>query len=191
MQTIKYFIVTILLTSLNGMSQESGNANQHSKQGFNFGIGIGYGLISGTMNDSSFTQGSASLPNIKIGYMIKENLSLQLVLPGATYAQNDSPRGFEGVLLSAQWWPKNKWWIQGAAGMTFDAPAFWTVENPSEAQFFTGFPALSFGTGFEIIQRRKFTLDAQYRIFYGQTNRHDTRELRGMSNMIIIGFNWY
>lgn len=134
---------------------------------------------------------SASLPNIKAGFMLNRRLALVALLPGATYRHEGKDRGFEALTLAGQYWLKNKWWVLAGAGLTFDAPAFYTVKDPNEAQFFTGFPALEFSTGYELWRKKHFALDLQYRIFLGVSylDNHSTRG--GVANMLILGFNWY
>lgn len=79
----------------------------------------------------------------------------------------------------------------GGVGLTFDAPAFYTVKDPKTAEFHIGLPALTAGTGYEIYRKGKFAIDLQYRFFYGQSNLSYNGFRKGFSNMFIVGFNWY
>ncbi|NJK98245.1 MAG: hypothetical protein HC905_28040 [Bacteroidales bacterium] len=78
----------------------------------------------------------------------------------------------------------------GGTGLTFDAPAFYTVKDPSSAAFYTGIPAFTFSTGYEIWHKGRFTLDLQYRIFLGKSSLPNSGQREGVSNTFIVGFNW-
>ncbi len=169
------------------------NTWQPVRKGFIFGVGIGAGSLSLATEDSinsNATSFSVTLPNIKIGYMLNKRLALSMQLPGAIYKYNGKDRGFEGIDLSLQYWIKEKWWVLGGTGITFDAPAFYTVKDPKEAGFYTGFPSFLLGTGYEIWHKDKFCLDIQYKAFYGKSNLINGHR-QGFSNMFILGFNWY
>jgi len=161
------------------------------KEGFAIGLGIGAGLLAMESNDIHSTHFSFSIPNIKLGYFINEKSALWLYLPGSTFSENDNDRGFEGIVLAGQYWIGEKWWIKAGAGMTFDAPAFYEVENINNADFSIGFPALTSGIGYDLFRKGKFSLDIQYRVFYGRSKLDNNITRQGISNMIILGFNWY
>jgi len=105
------------------------------------------------------TQFSLSLPNIKFGYCFSERLAILVNLPGATYQEEGLTRGFEGALVTGQFWLLDKWWINGGVGLTFDAPAFYTVENLNDANFYVGIPSISFGAGYEVYKGRRICID--------------------------------
>lgn len=191
---MKAVIAILLILSFNQVfSQTKDLYYSTDRKGIIFGLGCGAGLLSlshDTETGENSTAFSYSIPNIKVGYMINNRLALYALLPGATYKYEDKDRGYEGILVNMQYWLKNRWWISGGAGMTFDAAAFYTVDDPKNADFFVGFPAMSLSTGYEIWQKGKFALDIQYRAFYGRSNiTSGTRQ--GLANMIIFGLNWY
>jgi hypothetical protein len=134
---------------------------------------------------------SASIPNIKIGYMVNDKLALLAMLPGATYKNQNKDRGFEGIMIAGQYWVQNHWWLMGGAGMTFDAPAFYTVKDLKTAKFYTGVPAFMFATGYELWNQGKFALDLRYQFFLGKSNLEDGKSREGFANMVVLGFNWY
>jgi hypothetical protein len=161
------------------------------RKGFIVGLGIGAGTLTLNKNDSSHTSFSTTIPNIKFGYMLNKRLALLVMLPGSNYKYIGKDRGFEGFILSAQYWAKDNWWVLGGTGITFDAPAFYTVKDPKTAGFYTGIPAFSFATGYEVWKKGRFALDLQYRIYMGQSQLPNNQVRTGVSNMLIIGFNWY
>lgn len=185
------FIISLTLLVNSTFAQTNTDKNQIERKGFVFGLGIGAGALSLHTNGASNTSFSASLPNIRLGYMLNDRFALLALFPGATYQFEDKTRGFEALMLAGQYWIKDKWWVMGGTGLTFDAPAFYAVEDPQTAGFYTGFPALTFATGYEIWRKGRFTVDLQYRIFYGKSELPNNGQREGISNMFILGFNWY
>lgn len=172
-------------------AQITSNESIINRKGFVFGFGCGAGTLNIKLADTSQSVFSFTLPNFKIGTMINNRLALVLMLPGGNYKYQDKDRGFEGFVISGQYWIKDNLWMLAGAGLTFDAPAFYTVKDPKTAGFYTGFPAISAAIGYEIAQGKKFALDVQYRFFIGQSNLPGNRHRQGISNMFILGFNWY
>lgn len=161
------------------------------RKGFLFGAGVGAGSLVLKTNDTTDVSFSTTLPNLKIGYMVHPRLAVLVMLPGANYKYKGKDRGFEGLVFATQYWIKDRWWVLGGTGLTFDAPAFYTVKDPSKASFYTGAPAFSFATGYELWRKGKFALDIQCRIFLGSSNLPSAGHRDGVSNMFIVGFNWY
>jgi len=186
-------ITILLLCFLSLSSYTQAEQPRFQRKGFSFGFAIGCGSVTLNQNnlDNSLTQFSLSLPNIKIGYAFSDRLAIFATLPGATYQEQGLTRGFEGVLFTTQYWLIDHWWVSGGVGLTFDAPAFYTVENFEEAKFYGGAPSVSLGTGYEIYRRKRFSIDLQYRIFYGQVELMNDNMKSGVSNMVMFGFNWY
>lgn len=123
--------------------------------------------------------------------MLNKRLALLALLPGANYKYSGKDRGFEGLIVAGQYWLKDNWWVLGGTGVTFDAPAFYTVKDPKAAGFYTGLPSFTFAMGYEVWRKGRFALDLQYRVFIGQSNLPDNKHREGISNMFIVGFNWY
>ena len=161
------------------------------KHGFLFGVALGGGALHLMESGHSSTSFSASIPNLKLGYMLNPKCALQLILPGATYTSEGKDRGFEGIVPAVQYWVKDKWWVMGGIGLTLDAPAFYTVKDPATAEFNFGFPAFSAATGYELFQKRRLIIDVQYRLFYGKVDLDNGDIKKGIANMILLGFNWY
>jgi len=144
----KSFILILLFVANYSFAQTNSDNKFIEKKGFIIGLGLGAGALNLNTNDTSNVSFSTSIPNIKIGYMLNERFAILAMLPGANYKYNGNERGFEGVIISGQYWLKDNWWVLGGIGLTFDAPAFYTVSDPKTAEFNTGFPALSFATGY-------------------------------------------
>lgn len=161
------------------------------RKGFTFGMGVGAGSLSLNTNDTCTTAFTFSVPNLKIGYILNPRLAIQLMLPGATYRYQGKDRGFEAMILGCQYWPVDRCWIQGGVGLTFDAPAFYTVSDADQAKFYSGFPAFTLATGYEIWRRGTCAFDIQYRFFYGKSELDAGVQRSGMSHVILFGVNWY
>jgi hypothetical protein len=184
------FIILIVIAN-NTFAQTNLSKKPIDREGFIVGFGLGAGSLTLKSNDQTDISFSTTLPNIKLGYMLNSRLALLTVLPGANYKYKGIDRGFEGVVIAGQYWVKENWWVLGGAGLTFDAPAFYTVKDLKTAEFYTGFPALSFAMGYEVWHKGRFAFDIQYRIFLGELNLANSGERQGVANMFIVGFNWY
>lgn len=187
----KVLIFTLTMMATTAFAQADFEKKPVEREGFVFGLGLGAGTLTLNTNDTTKVAFSKTLPNIKVGYMLNKRLALLALLPGANYKYNGKDRGFEAVIIAGQYWVKDKWWVLGGTGLTFDSPAFYTVKDPKTAGFYTGVPAFTFATGYEVYQKGKFAIDLQYRIFLGKSNLPNNRQREGVSNMFIVGFNWY
>jgi len=187
----KILIFTLFILANYTFAQKNLYKNPVERKGLVMGVGLGAGALTLNTNDTIQTSFSTTLPNIKVGYMLTERLALLALLPGANYKYSGKDRGFEGVIIAGQYWIKDNWWVLGGTGLTFDAPAFYTVKDPKTAGFYTGFPAITFATGYEVWHKGRFSLDLQYRIFLGKSNLPDSGQREGVSNVFIIGLNWY
>lgn len=186
------FLLVVCCTNLIIAQSMNTSAKFERKKGFTYGVGIGAGAIRTNTNDTVKTSFAATLPNIKIGYLFNEKFALNLLLPGHLYKHEGKYRGFEGIVLNGQYWVQDKWWVLGGTGLTMDFPAFWrAVKNNDSSDFHTGFPALTFGTGYEIYRKGKFALDIQYRLYNGRVNLENDGKRRGTAHMLVLGFNWY
>lgn len=166
----------------------------NTRQGLIFGTAIGASYINLTKEGTpKQEETSFSLPNFKIGYMLNNNFALVVNLPGTVYKFKDSgrkrDRGFEGIIPSIQYWPKNNWWISAGAGLCMDAPAFYDIKDSTERKFYFG-PGLICGTGCELWKKNNFALDIQSRLHYGYTNMPGGNK-KGLAFTIALGFNWH
>ncbi|NQX81281.1 MAG: hypothetical protein HRT66_04715 [Flavobacteriaceae bacterium] len=187
----KILILTLTLIANYTFAQTNLEQKKTDRKGFFIGLGLGAGVLTLNTNDSIKVSFSTTLPNIKVGYMLNERFALLALLPGSNYKHQGKDRGFEGVIIAGQYWLKDNWWLLGGTGLTFDAPAFYTVKDLKTAKFYTGLPAFTFATGYEVWHKGRFALDLQYRIFLGKSNLPNNGQREGISNMFIVGFNWY
>jgi hypothetical protein len=77
-----------------------------------------------------------------LGICLTTGLALLALLPGANYNYNGKDRGFEALIISGQYWLKDNWWVLAGTGLTFDAPAFYTVKDPKQLSFIQVFQHL-------------------------------------------------
>lgn len=183
----------ILSCSSHIFAQSLNSSNRFErKKGFTYGFGLGAGALRINSNDTVKTSFAATLPNIKIGYVFNEKFAVNLLLPGTLYKHEGEYRGFEGFVLTGQYWVKDKWWVLGGTGLTMDAPAFWRAfKNFNSSDFHKGFPALTFGTGYEIYRKENFVLDVHYRLYTGSVKLENDEKRKGTGHMLVLGFNWY
>ena len=184
-------IMSLLILAHAASAQVNVEKASFERKGFLIGLGLGAGVLTLHTNDTIQNAFSTTLPNIKVGYMVNKRIALLAMLPGSNYKYDGKDRGFEGIIIAGQCWIKNKWWLMGGTGLTFDAPAFYTVKDLKTSSFYTGVPAFTFATGYEIWRKERFALDLQYRIFFGKSNLPNNGQREGISNMFIVGFNWY
>jgi hypothetical protein len=187
----KVLLLAMVMISYQALAQNNSEASSVYRKGLVFGMGIGAGTL--RLKDKNHTEHflSASLPNIKIGYMINNKLELLTILPGAIYKHDGKTRGFEGIIFGGQYWLHEQWWVSAGTGITVDAPAFYTVKDPKNAEFYVGFPASTLSTGYEIWHKGRCTIDLQYRLFLGKSNLKNDTVREGTAHMFIIGVNWY
>ena len=186
----KLNLIFLIIISNYSFGQTNLDKQTIERKGFVIGLGLGAGVLSLNSNDTLNVSFSKTLPNIKVGYMVNKRLALLALLPGANYKYDGKDRGFEGFIIAGQYWIKGNLWVLCGTGLTFDAPAFYTVKDPKTAGFYTGIPAFSFATGYEVWHKGRFALDLQYRIFLGKSNLPNNGQREGISNMFIVGFNW-
>ena len=183
---------TILLFSL--LSMQGFSQANFSQKGFLFGVAAGVGPLylrttNGSLNSTATSLGP-SIPNFKIGWSFTERFSMYLHTPGVVYQANGSDRGLEAIAIGGQYRALNRWWVMGATGLTFDAPAFYTVKKFDANAFQFGAPAIILGTGFDVWQGKRAAIDVEYRFFYAKSEQENGYR-QGIHNALLLGLTWY
>jgi hypothetical protein len=187
-----YGVIIALCCAGNTFAQSSNSNNFERKKGFTYGGGLGGGVLSINTNDTTNTSFAATLPNIKIGYVFSEKFAINILAAETHYMQEGEYRGFVGLVFTGQYWVKDKWWVLGGAGLSLNSPALWNaIKKFDSSDFHTGFPALTFATGYEIYRKGNFALDVHYRLFHGTVKLENDGKRSGTGHMLVIGFNWY
>lgn len=164
------------------------------RRGIVFGTALGVSRVqrSGSVLQRDI-QAGLSFPNFKIGGMLGRRTALLLYLPGSVYNYQGEgrrrDRGFEGMFPSVQFWPRERWWVLGGAGLAMDAPAFYDIQDAGERKFYFGAGMVA-GAGYEIWRGRRSALDIQTRVHYGSVDRPEGA-MNGWALNLLLGFNWY
>lgn len=189
---MKYIFPLLFCFSFNSHSQRDSINTTHRGFFFSTAVGCSATLLSDPY-DIKQNSLSLSFPNFKFGYSFSNRFLAGVYLPGSIYTYEGPgrtrDRGFEGIIPFAQYWPAEKWWILGGAGITLDAPAFYDVEGQAEADFYFG-PSILAGAGYELWKKGKFALDIQARTHLGFSVLADGHR-QGFASSVLIGFNWY
>lgn len=161
------------------------------RKGFTIGGSAGIGALHFTKGmESSETQGDISLPNVKIGWFVKDNLAIYLNTPGQIYEQNGSDRSFEGFIPSIQYWTSDRWWISGGLGAALDTPAFYEKRSESEEKNNWGKGVL-LSSGYELLQRKKWAIDIQARLYMASVKLDNGNRREGTAFSIALGFTLF
>lgn len=191
---MRSLFVCLLLVVVHSILAQTPEKKPFTRGEFIFGAALGGSslhLSGAALPDE--TQAGLSLPNFKIGKMITGRTALLVYLPGTVYTYKGEgrqrDRGFEGIIPSAQYWLKERWWVIGGAGLGMDAPAFYDIKNKEERKFYFGPTALA-GTGFEIWRKDSCTIDLQARAHYSAISQPEGT-LKGLAYSVLLGFNFY
>jgi hypothetical protein len=196
---MKRLILTIIIILSNcyicfSQSEVCDCGGDISRQGLFIGGGLGIGTLNMynniNVNYSNDYLISPSIPNLKVGYFVNDKLLISLLQPGAVYKVNGSDRVAESVQLNLQYWLNKNLWVASGVGVAFDIPTFYTVKDLKFKEFYAGFPSVSVSTGYEIYRTNTYSIDLQYRFYYGNTSIEGNNR-KAISNMMIVGFNWY
>lgn len=182
-----------LFSFISTMAQLSGQ-NTFQRKGLVLGGAAGISSIRmSTPSHADEHQMGLSLPNLKIGYMVSPRTALLVYLPGTVYSFNqegrERDRGFEGILPSVQYWAGDRLWLLAGVGLGLDAPAFYDIKEASERKFYFGSAALA-GLGYEFWRKRRFALDVQGRLHYGNAKLPEGKR-DGLAFSLLLGFNFY
>ncbi|WP_246200175.1 hypothetical protein [Maribacter luteus] len=138
---------------------QNADAETTQRDGFIFEAVVGGGIISieDSAGNQTFdnAQGTFVFPDLKLGYMLNENLAITAVMPGNIYEFQDNDRNFGGFIPSVQYWVKDCWWIHGGIGLAIDSPALYDIKDNVNDDWNFGVAVMA-STGYEILQKEKF-----------------------------------
>lgn len=183
-------MVVLILCTFSLFSQ---NINKTvERKGFVIGLGLSGGVISISDSDQEIpfddAQGGFSLPNLKLGWMLNERLAILATFPGMIYEYEGKDRSFDAFMPSVQYWVKDRWWINGGIGLAVDGPALYEDLDGEDWNFGC---AVAFSTGYEIVQKKKFTIDLQTQLHLGRVFLENDQHRDGVAFSVGLGFNWY
>jgi hypothetical protein len=190
MRNLLLVVLTLVTFTTFAQSQNS----SVKRDGFVFGAGVGGGIISLSHSDAEGefdeAQGAFSLPNLKIGWMLNDNLALLATFPGMLYEVDGKDRSFEAVMPTLQYWVSDKWWVNGGVGLGMDLPAFYNVKNVEDETWNFGC-AVAASAGYEFVQRENFAIDFNAKVHLGRTFLENDAHLDGIGLSVGVGFTWF
>lgn len=171
------------------------NTNKETTQrdGFIIEFSVGGGSIS--VEDSAGiqtfdkSQGAFTFPDVKLGYMLNENLAVTISVPGMIYEFQGSDRHFGGFIPSVQYWVKDRWWIHGGIGLAIDSPALYDIENDVNDDWNFGC-AVKASTGYEIYKKKNFALNLQSNLMLGRAALDGDAHRDAVTFNVGLGFSW-
>jgi hypothetical protein len=185
--------VAFALVSSTSYAQNTNSETTTQRDGFIFEFVFGGGLIS--LEDSAGiqtfdkAQGTFVFPDVKLGYMLNENLALTLSLPGNIYEFQDNDRNFGGFIPSVQYWVKDKWWIHGGIGLAIDSPALYDIKDNVNDDWNFG-AAVMASTGYEIYKKKNFALNVQSKLVLGSASLDGNADRDAVIFNVGLGFSW-
>lgn len=188
-------IACVVITFLSSVTYAQ-NSNQESttqREGFIFEFVFGGGLIS--LEDSAGiqtfdeSQGTFVFPDLKLGFMLNENLAITLSTPGNIYEFQDNDRHFGGLIPSVQYWVKDNWWIHGGIGLAIDAPALYDIKDSVNDDWNFGCAVMA-STGYEFYKKKNFALNVQSKLVLGRVNLGSDAHRDAVIFNVGLGFSW-
>lgn len=192
---LKMACIAFALISAMAFAQDNSNAqNSFTRDGFTFEFVLGGGIISiednAGMQTFDKSQGTFIFPDLKLGYMLNNRLSINVSAPGMIYTVNDNDRHFGGIIPAVQYWVKDRWWIHGGAGLAIDSPALYDIQDNVNDDWNTGM-AVMVSTGYEVYRKNKFALNVQSKLLLGGVKLNDNINREVVQFSLGIGFSWF
>ena len=199
MKTIKKQIlsrmacVAFALVSSMTYAQNTNPETSTQRDGFIIEFLVGGGLIS--LEDSAGiqtfdkSQGTFVFPDLKLGYMLNENLAITAAIPGNIYEFQDNDRHFGGFIPSVQYWVKERWWIHGGIGLAIDSPALYDIKDDVNDDWNFGC-AVTASTGYEIYKKKNFALNVQSKLVLGSVSLDGDAHRDAVLFNVGLGFSW-
>jgi hypothetical protein len=186
---MKKLIIIIFLGLFTTLSMQA-QTNNSIRKGFTIGGSVGVGILHFTdgMSEKA-TQGGISLPNIKLGWFISPRTAIYLNTVGQIYESEGVDRSFDGIVPSIQYWATNKLWVSAGYGASLDMRALYEPERQSmKTEWGKG---LLVSTGYEVLQRKRWALDIQSRLYMGHVTRNEGGKLEGANFSIGVGITLF
>jgi len=186
-------VALILMSAVSFGQNDLINQTTDQRDGFILEIGLGAGVIS--LEDSqgiqTFDEAQAafSFPELKIGFMLRDNLAITASMPGNIYELADNDRHFGGFIPSVQYWVKDRWWIHGGIGLAIDGPALYDINDANDDWNFGC--AVMASTGYDIYKKRNFVLNLQSKIVLGHAYLEDDAHRDAALVSLGLGFSWF
>ncbi|MFZ1805753.1 MAG: hypothetical protein WAU36_00935 [Cyclobacteriaceae bacterium] len=191
MKKSKTIIVGIMVAIL-ALASNTSNAQSIKpvRKGFTIGGSAGIGVLHFTKGiTENETSGDISLPNMKIGWFVKDNLAVYLNTAGQIYESDGLDRSFEGIIPSVQYWTSDKWWVSAGFGAALDTRAFY--ESSSKSAKNEWGKGVLLASGYEFKQKEKWAMDVQGRLFMASVSRNGLENLEGTNFTIAFGFTFF
>ena len=190
---VKMTCVAFALASGLTNAQNTKQETTTQREGFIFEFTVGAGIIS--LEDSAGiqtfdkAQGTFVFPDLKLGYMLNENLAITIAMPGNIYEFQDNDRNFGGFIPSVQYWIKDKWWIHGGYGLAIDSPALYDIKDNVNDDWNFGH-AVMISSGYEIYKKKNFALNVQSKLVMGRANLDGNAHRDAVIFNVGLGFSW-
>ena len=190
---LKVACVAFALVSSITYAQNADSETTTQRDGFIFEAVVGGGIISieDSAGNQTFdnAQGTFVFPDLKLGYMLNENLAITAVMPGNIYEFQDNDRNFGGFIPSVQYWVKDCWWIHGGIGLAIDSPALYDIKDNVNDDWNFGVAVMA-STGYEIYKKKNFALNVQSKLVLGNVSLDGGADRDAVIFNIGLGFSW-
>ncbi|MCL7754453.1 hypothetical protein [Polaribacter sp. Z022] len=187
----KLNLIALILISFVTLNQNAQETPNREKFIFEFSVGAGSISLENSEGTQTFdkSEGTMIFPDLKVGYMVKENLAITASLPGSIYSFEGNDRHFGGVLTGVQYWFSNKWWLNGGLGLAIDSPALYDISDINDDWNFG--KIVSVGVGYEFYQKENFAMNIQSKVLMGRVNLDNNQHRDAVSFGLSVGFNWF
>ncbi|WP_240472168.1 hypothetical protein [Christiangramia echinicola] len=187
------FVAFALVSSMTYAQNADSETTTTQRDGFIIEFSVGGGLIS--LEDSEGiqtfdkSQGTFVFPDLKLGYMLNENLAITAAMPGNIYEFKDNDRNFGGFIPSLQYWVKDNWWIHGGIGLAIDSPALYDIKDDVNDDWNFGCAVMA-STGNEIYKKKNFALNVQSKLVLGRASLDGDAHRDAVIFNVGLGFSW-
>lgn len=179
-----FFIALIAILDIQAQTEKP------IRKGFTAGAFVGVGALHFTEGMSEkTTRGGISLPNLKMGWFVSPRTAIYVNTVGQIYESEGVDRSFEGIVPSIQFWATDKWWLSGGYGASLDTRALY--ESKSQSRKSDWGKGVLLATGYELLQRERWALDLQTRLYMARVSRDEGGNLDGTNFSIGVGISLF